>query len=189
MLTQQIKTGKDELAYVESLLDHLKRGETEADIEAVRIELIEAGYIKQRRKGKPSKTHKQKPHLYTSTDGFRIYAGRNNKQNDQLTLKDSRPEDIWFHTKDIPGSHVVIETQGKEVPPSTIEEAAIVAAYHSKGRDSTKIAVDYAEIRHVKKPSGAKPGMVIYNEFSSIIVDPQEKIINQLMGKQPKQSQ
>ena len=120
---------------------------------------------------------------YISTDGFTILCGRNNIQNDRLTLKDTRNYDIWFHTQKIPGSHTVVIADGKQVPNSTLEQAAIIAAYNSKARESTRVAVDYTIIKNVKKPNGAKPGMVIYDNYETAIVTPDEKLVNSLRAQ------
>jgi len=107
-----------------------------------------------------------------SSDGFEIFIGRNNKQNDRLTMKTARHEDIWLHVKDFPGSHVIIRTEGRQVPDSTLEEAAGYAAWFSKARSAPKVEVDYTPVRNVKKPSGAKPGMVIYVNYKTIVATP-----------------
>ena len=115
-----------------------------------------------------------------TTDGFTILCGRNNVQNDRLTLKESRNYDIWFHTQKIPGSHTVVIADGKPVPNTTLGQAAIIAAYNSKARESTRVAVDYTIIKNVKKPNGAKPGMVIYDNYETAIVTPDEQLVNSL---------
>ena len=120
---------------------------------------------------------------YRSSDGFLILCGRNNLQNDQLTLKDSRNYDLWFHTQKIPGSHTVVVAEGKEIPNRTMEEAAIIAAYNSKARASSKVPVDYVLIKYVKKPQGAKPGMVIYDNYKTAIVTPDEDLVRALAEK------
>lgn len=109
-----------------------------------------------------------------------IFAGKNNKQNDHLTLKVASKKDIWLHTKDIPGSHVIIKTDGKDVPDETIMAGAIISAYHSKGRQSSNVPIDYTYVKFVKKPSGAKPGMVIYENFKTIYITPHEEEIKKL---------
>lgn len=120
------------------------------------------------------------PAEYISSDGFPILVGKNNKQNDFLTLKLAHNNDIWFHTKNIPGSHTVIITGGQEVPDSTLAEAAQIAAYHSKARSSSNVPVDYTLIRNVKKPGGAKPGMVIYVKNKTLFVSPDENLVQRL---------
>ena len=118
------------------------------------------------------KKYKPQPHRYETTDGFTVLVGRNNKENDYLTLKTASKADIWFHTKDIPGSHVIVQTDGKELSESGIFEAAAIAAYHSKGRTSENVPVDYVAVRYVKKPAGAKPGMVIFTNNKTVWVNP-----------------
>lgn len=124
-----------------------------------------------------------RPMRFCSDDGFAILVGRNNVQNDQLTLRQSRNCDIWFHTQKIPGSHTVIITEGKEVPNRTLEQAAIIAAYHSKARHSALVPVDYTPIKHVKKVPGAKPGMVIYDVYQTAIVTPDEELVLRLTAR------
>ena len=182
MLTSLIKSGEQELQYIDSVFDSLTRAASENELSLIRSELFDAKYIRK----KPDKKQMKAtiPYLkYTSSDGFVILCGRNNLQNDKLTLKDSAKGDIWFHTQKIPGSHTVILTEGKSVPDKTLEEAAIIAAYNSKARASTKVAVDYTEIRNVKKPSGAKPGMVIYETYKTAIVTPDEELVKKLLAK------
>ncbi|MBQ8868365.1 MAG: NFACT family protein [Oscillospiraceae bacterium] len=182
MLTSLIKSGEAELLYIDSVFDSLTRAASESELSAIRAELFDAKYIRKKPDKKQIKT--SIPYLkYTSSDGFTILCGRNNMQNDKLTLKESAKGDIWFHTQKIPGSHTVVLTEGKAVPDSTLEEAAIIAAFNSKARSSTKVAVDYTEIKNVKKPSGAKPGMVIYETFKTAIVTPDEELIKKLVSK------
>lgn len=173
ILTEQIAKGREELAYLDSVLDILSRAETENDLEQLRIELAEQGYLRLlRRKGKPPKS--QPPMVFTASDGTRILVGRNNRQNDQLTLKTANKNDIWLHTQNIPGSHVILETGGKEPSQQVLEEAAQLAAYHSKARDSAQVPVDYCLVRYVKKPVGAKPGMVIFSNQHTLYVTPEK---------------
>lgn len=175
-LTELIAKGEEELLYIDSVFDALTRATTENEIIELRIELSEQGYIKSSKlKGKPPKL--LPPIKYISSDGFTIYVGRNNKQNDKLTLKDSSKLDLWCHTHNIPGSHVIIETNGQTPPDKTIEEACILAAFNSKARNSSKIPVDYALVKFVKKPVGAKPGMVIFTNNKTLYVTPTEEII------------
>lgn len=173
ILTEQIAKGKEELAYLDSVLDVLSRAETENDLEQLRTELSEQGYLRLlRRKGKPPKS--LPPMEFTASDGTRILVGRNNRQNDQLTLKTANKNDIWLHTQNIPGSHVILETGGKEPSHQVLEEAAQLAAYHSKARDSAQVPVDYCPVRFVKKPTGAKPGMVIFSNQHTLYVTPKK---------------
>ncbi len=171
MLKKFIEKGEAELSYIESVFDLLSRARTEDEVLMLREELAEQGYIKRSRQ-KNQKPVKLSPKEYVSTDGFRILCGRNNLQNDKLTFRDSRKNDIWLHTQKIHGSHTVIVTEGREVPSSTIEQAAIIAAYNSKGRDSSLVPVDYTEIRNVKKPSGAAPGKAVYEHYKTAYVRP-----------------
>ena len=139
------------------------------------MELSEQGYIKEP-KGKRKPPAALPPLEYKSSDGYKILVGRNNKQNDQLTLKQANNNDMWLHTKDIHGSHVIIESDGEEIPDRTLVEAANLAAYHSKARESSKVPVDYTRVRYVKKPAEAKPGMVIYVNNKTLYVEPKSKI-------------
>ena len=177
-----IEKGEEELAYLDSVFDALTRAAADAELTAIRDELAQQGYVRAAaRKGmKPAKLQ---PMRYRSSDGFLILCGRNNLQNDQLTLRDSRNYDLWFHTQKIPGSHTVVVADGKEIPNRTMEEAAIIAAYNSKARESTKVPVDYVIIKNVKKPQGAKPGMVIYENYKTAIVTPDEELVRSLAEK------
>lgn len=174
ILTEQIAKGREELAYLDSVLDALSRAESENDLEQLRAELAEQGYLRLlRRKGKPPKC--LPPMEFTASDGTRILVGRNNRQNDQLTLKTANKNDIWLHTQNIPGSHVILETGGKEPSQKVLEEAAQLAAYHSKARDSAQVPVDYCAVRYVKKPAGSKPGMVIFSNQHTLYVKPEQR--------------
>ena len=173
-LHELIAQGEEEQKYIDSVLDTLTRAETESDINQLREELSEQGYI--RKKGGKARADKSLPPMkYLSSDGYTILVGRHNRQNDKLTLKDSAKHDIWLHTHDITGSHTVIVTNGETPPDTTILEAARLAAYHSKGRQSAQVPVDYTLIRYVKKPAGAKPGMVIFTNQHTVYVRPDEQ--------------
>lgn len=170
---EQIDKAKEEAAYFDSLLQQIQTA-SPRDIEEIREELMEEGYIKQKQKRNGKKQQNVKPTLdtYTAGDGTEILVGKNNKQNDYLTNKLAGRDEIWLHTKDIPGSHVVIRT--KEPSDETILEAAVLAAYFSKARSSSSVPVDYTRVRHVKKPNGAKPGYVIYEQQQTVYVTPSE---------------
>ncbi len=171
ILTEQIAKGEEELAYIDSVFDALTRTQSEDEVNELRQELSEQGYIRSSKlKGKPPKS--RPPLEFTSPDGFTVLVGRNNKQNDQLTTKTADKTDIWLHTKDITGSHVIIRAEGKEVPDSTVMWAARVAAFHSRAKSSSQVPVDYVPVRFVKKPSGAKPGMVIFTNNRTLYVTP-----------------
>ena len=177
---KQKEINETEIAYLESVLEAILNVETKEDIAQIRDELTEQGYLKKRgQKGKKKDTL-PKPARFVSSDGFEIFAGKNNKQNDYVTLKLARSTDIWFHTKDIHGSHVIVKTNGENVPDTTLTEAAIIAAYYSKGKMSANINVDYTQIKNVRKPSGAKPGMVIYDNNKTAVVTPDEDLILKL---------
>ena len=178
-LSEQIKKGEDELEYIESVFDSLTRARTDSDIVELRIELAEQGYIRSgKMKGKPPK--EQPPLKFISSDGFVIVVGRNNRQNDKLTLKTADKNDIWFHTHDIPGSHVILLTNGMEPSEQTLSEAAMLAAYHSKAKNSSQVPVDYTRVKYVKKPSGAKPGMVIFTNNTTLYIKPDEEKVNNM---------
>lgn len=182
MLLGLIREGEDEYTYLNSVFDSLTRAKTETDVIELRIELKESGYIKNSRlKGKAPKS--LPPLKFISTDGYEILVGRNNKQNDKLALKDSDKNDIWLHTQKITGSHTVIKCNGETPPDSTIEQAAIIAAYHSSAKDSSTVPVDYTLIRYVKKPNGAKPGMVIFTNNKTIFITPDEEKVLSLKVK------
>lgn len=160
----------EEIEHLESILAALDIAMQEEDLVQIREELIESGYI--RRKGGSKKVKiTSKPFHYVSSDGFHIYVGKNNFQNDELTFKFANGNDWWFHAKQIPGSHVVLKTEGAEVPDRTFEEAARLAAYYSKGREQDKVEIDYVQKKHVKKPAGAKPGFVVYYTNYSMAID------------------
>lgn len=177
VLTEQIKKGHNELLYVESVLDTVMRAENERDLAQIRDELTEQGYL-HRQKGKQKNSAALPPYEFVSSDGFKILVGRNNRQNDKLTLKMAGKNDIWLHTKDIHGSHAVVFADGREVSDTAIYEAARIAAYHSKAQNSSRVPVDYTLIKYVSKPNGAKPGMVIYVNNKTLYVNPFNSIEN-----------
>lgn len=184
MLTELIKKGADDLVYLDSVLDCISRNENERELDEIRRELREQGFI---RGGKDKPDDKKKklsePMRFRSTEGFEILVGKNNKQNDQLTLKTAKATDIWLHTKDIAGSHVIIRTDGKTPSEHTIFEAAQLAAFHSKGKSGSGVPVDYVAMKFVKKPAGAKPGMVIFTNNKTLYVTPDESVVEKLRGK------
>lgn len=165
----QLKNTKEEIEYLQSVLTNINNAENYDEIKEMRTELMESGYIKFKKE--KQKQRLSKPLHYKSSDGIDIFVGKNNLQNDYLTTKFADKHDTWLHTKDIPGSHVIIKNFG-EIPDITLAEAANLSAYYSKAKDSSKVAVDYTEVKNVKKPSGAKPGMVIYYTNKTIYVTP-----------------
>lgn len=168
---EQLEKNEAELEYLQSVLTNIINCDSYDEIEDIRRELVETGYIKFKKSSGKTKGSQSKPLHFISTDGIDIYVGKNNIQNDYLTLKFADKKDIWMHTKNIPGSHVIIKNSNN-ISEKTLEEAAVLAAYYSKAKDSTKVPVDYTEVKNVKKPSGAKPGMVIYTTNKTIYVDP-----------------
>ncbi len=171
ILTAQIKQGEEELVYIDSVFDALTRTNSEDEVNELRMELSEQGYLKAvRLKGKPPKS--RPPLEFTSPDGYTILIGRNNVQNDKLTTKLADKTDIWLHTKNITGSHVIIRTNGTVPPDETIVYAARLAAFHSKAKSSSQVPVDYVNVKFVKKPAGSKPGMVIFTNNRTLYVTP-----------------
>ena len=176
---------KNEIDYLAGVENSADLAATPEELEQIRAELVDQGYLKP---AGPRKTGKKErdlplPSAFVSADGFTILAGKNNRQNDYLTMKLARPEDLWLHTREIPGSHVIIRTEGKKVPASTLQEAASLAALFSKAKDSSKVPVDYTLRRHVNKPKGTKPGFVIYTDFKTIITDPDPGLPERLTGE------
>lgn len=179
IVIEQIEKAQVEVSYFDNLLQQVQAASPK-DIQEIREELVEGGYIRERQKKKLKKAQNAKPVLdhFKSSDGTDIIVGKNNKQNDYLTNKLAARDEIWLHTKDIPGSHVVIRS--KEPSSETIREAAILASYFSKARNSSSVPVDFTKVRFVKKPSGAKPGFVIYDNQQTIYVTPDEELVLKL---------
>lgn len=176
-LATQIPLTKQEIDYIDSVLTQLEIASSQ-DVEEIRDELSEEGYLRKQRQKKKQKQKKSKPDKYYSSDGTLILVGKNNNQNDQLTMRTANKSDWWLHTKDIPGSHVVIRSDNPS--EETIEEAAHLAAYHSKFSMSSSVPVDYTQIKNVRKPNGAKPGYVIYDNQQTVFVTPDKKLVKQL---------
>lgn len=181
-LQDQIVQNENELTYLESIITFLNGILNENDIEEIRQELFQEGIIKKRviKNKKNIKQKASKPLHFISSDGFDIYVGKNNKQNDELTMHFATNKDMWLHAKDIPGSHIIIKNNGKEIPDTTLTEAATLAAYYSKAKSSSLVPVDYTQKKYVKKPNGAKPGMVIYETYKTAFVAPNKEIITNL---------
>lgn len=177
---EQLKIIEEELIYLESLIATLDTLQNDNDITEFRQELVAGGYVKAKRITRGNKISRSKPLHYISDDGFDIYVGKNNTQNDHLTLRTANSHDLWFHTKDIPGSHVIVVTNSKDTPENTILQAAQLAAYYSKAKTSSNVPVDYTIRKNVKKPNGAKPGMVIYENNKTLYVTPDESIIKNI---------
>lgn len=174
---QQIQETTDELNYLQSVIDQLELAGP-MDLHVIREELIEQGYIKNRQQQRKKQTKKSQPEQFIASDGTEIFVGKNNLQNDQLTMRTARKSDYWLHAKDIPGSHVIIRSD--QPTEETILEAAELAAYFSKYRHSAQVPVDLVQVRHIRKPNGAKPGYVIYENQTTYFVTPEEKNILKL---------
>lgn len=171
-LLAQMENGRQELEYVESVVLALQQAGDAKDVAAIREELLESGYLRSREKNRRKKKPVFRPREFVSPSGLRILCGRNNRENDELTLRTASKNDVWFHSHLAPGSHVILFTEGAEPTAEDLEYAASVAAGHSKLSAQNLAAIDYALVRHVKKPSGAKPGMVIYTDYKTIFVRP-----------------
>ena len=173
-LTEQIADTEAEIEHLESISNALDIARAENDLSQIKEELTEYGYIKKHhsnKKGQKAQA-KSKPFHYISSDGFDIYVGKNNFQNDELTFKMATGNDWWFHAKKMAGSHVIVKTPDGEIPDRTFEEAGRLAAYYSKGRTAPKVEIDYIQKKHVKKPGGAKPGFVVYYTNYSLMAAP-----------------
>ena len=184
ILTEQIEKGKRELDYLDSVLENLTLAEGERDLQEIRQELTETGYLRRASKSKGrEKTVTGKPMEFRSTAGLRISVGKNNSQNDLLTTKSAGRGDIWLHTQKIHGSHVILWTDGADPDARSLTEAAILAAYYSQARDGKKVSVDYTPVRFVKKPAGSRPGMVVYTTYQTAVVDPDSELARKLRVK------
>ena len=172
MLGQLIEESENELRYIESVADELGRASSVSDLNEIRSELALAGYIRERGDRK-KQVRASAPLEFVSPDGHRVLVGRNNRQNDELTLRTASDGDMWFHTKNIPGSHVIVFCNGDELSDETVLFAAELAAEHSKAAGSSSVPVDYTRVKYVKKPAGAKPGMVIYKTNKTVYVTPE----------------
>lgn len=180
MLTEQIASGEQELLYLESTLDCLSRAASERDIAEIRQELIDGKYLRPNGNKKQMKLPPSKPMHFVTADGFDILVGRNNRQNDLLTLKTANRHDYWLHTQKIHGSHVILVCNGAEPSDDAFTAAAMLAAKYSQGADGQNIPVDCTLVKNVKKPNGAKPGMVIYDHYRTIYVTPSENVLEKL---------
>ena len=176
-LTRQIELGQQELQYLQSVLETLNRADTEADLEEIRQELQAGGYLKRDTDKKRIKPAKVTPMRFTSTDGYPIYVGRNNRQNDELTFQLARKDDIWLHASKVHGSHVIISCAGVTPPDDTITQAAQLAAYYAETGNGQNIPVDVVPVKLVKKTPDRKPGMVIYHAHRTVIVNPYPDIV------------
>lgn len=177
-ITAQLEKARVELTYLESVLQELTLAESEQDFNDIRAELTDGGYL--RAKGRKQPQRPSKPREFRSTAGLRILVGRNNRQNDRLTAKDAEKWDIWLHTQRIHGSHVILCTGGAQPDEQSIAEAASLAAYFSQAQNSTKVPVDFTQVKYVKKPAGSPPGFVNYTNYKTILADPSEELVKRL---------
>lgn len=169
-LTELIQETADDIHYLESISNSLDIALTEADLIQIKEELMQTGYVRRKYTKKKEKITSRPMH-YISSDGYHMYVGKNNLQNEELTFSFANGNDWWFHAKGAPGSHVIVKTGGDELPDRTFEEAGRLAAYYSKNRGSDKVEIDYVEKKHVKKPNGSKPGFVVYYTNYSLVID------------------
>lgn len=185
LLLDQIPETKDEIMYLENVLISIENSSEVENLDEIKNELIKEGYLKDKTRNKKKRKNDEErlssPDQYLSSDDFIIYVGKNNRQNERLTLKTAHRDDIWLHVQNMPGSHVIIKKDNKNIPDTTLNEAAILAAYYSKAKNGKNIFVDYTERKNVRKLSGAKPGMVIYENYSTIRVNPDLKTIKSLV--------
>ncbi|HIS51481.1 MAG TPA: NFACT family protein [Candidatus Onthomonas avicola] len=183
-LTRQLEQGREELDYLESVLETVSRAEGERDLSEIRQELEDTGYLRRRKDGKKIvKRQRAQPLEFRSSAGLRISVGRNNTQNDQLTCKSAGKGDLWLHTQGIHGAHVILWTEGAEPDSQSVREAAMLAAWYSQGRESGQVPVDYTPVKYVKKPNGARPGMVIYTTYRTLYVTPDRELAEKLAVK------
>ena len=181
MLTQQLEKGRRELDYLNSVLDTIPLAEGEKDLQEIRQELTDTGYLRRPSKAKGrEKRVVSKPMEFRSSAGLRISVGKNNTQNDLLTCKQAFKSDIWFHTQKIHGSHVILWTEGRAPDLQSLNEAACLAAWFSQARGASRVPVDYTPIKYVKKPNGARPGMVTYTTYETAWVTPREELVKEL---------
>lgn len=176
-IKQQLELTTNEINYLDSVLASLEYVDIE-DVDGIVDELIQSGYIKKKKKNARRKRKKKVGENFQTTNGIEITVGKNNLENDQLTMKLSQKNHYWFHVKDIPGSHVILKTSTPD--EESIVQAATIAAYYSKARDSSKVPVDYVQIKHIRKPNGAKPGFVIFEGQKTVLVDPDRKLVADL---------
>ena len=182
ILTEQISVGEIEVQYFAGVLEELDRAESERDLSEIRAELEEGGYLRaaDRQNKKQMRQAPSKPLEFRSSDGFPIFVGKNNRQNDQLSLKSAHKNDIWLHIQKAHGAHVIIECGGAEVPDTTVTEAAMLAAYYSEAKQGQNLPVDVTPVRFLRKPNGAKPGMVVYDRYRTVYVTPDESLPERL---------
>lgn len=183
MLARLMEQGRAELLYLESVVQEIAQAESEQDFNDIRAELTEGGYIRSRGKKQQGFQRKSEPRRFRTEAGFLVLVGRSNRQNDKLTGKTADRNDYWFHTQKIHGSHVILCTEGREPDEGSILQAAQLAAYYSQGRSGGKVAVDYTPVKYVKKPAGARPGMVVYTTYRTLMAEADEELVRRLAEK------
>ena len=188
-LTKQIELGENELHYLKSVLEELNRAGTDAELEEIKRELQEGGYLRPESGKKKLKQAKLAPMRFESTDGYPIYVGRNNRQNEELTFKLARKDDIWCHASKVHGSHVIISCGGTTPPDDTITQAAQLAAYYSETSGGQNIPVDVTPVKQVKKIPNGKPGMVIYHTYKTVIANPYADIVVDELNAEKKEQE
>ena len=186
-LTKQIALGQEELHYLKSVLEELNRAQTDGELEEIRQELQAGGYLKADTGKRKMKQAKSAPMRFVSTDGFSIYVGRNNRQNEELTFRSARKDDLWLHAQKVHGSHVIIACAGAAVPDDTVTQAAQLAAHYAETAGGQNIAVDVTPVRQVKKIPSGKPGMVIYHSYRTVIVNPYPDIVVDALNAEKKE--
>ena len=188
-LTRQIQLGQQECQYLQSVLEELDRALTDGELEEIRSELQEGGYLRGDSGKKRIKQKKLPPLRFESTDGYEIYVGRNNRQNEELTFRSARKDDLWLHAQKVHGSHVIIACGGTTPPDDTVTQAAQLAAYYAETTGGQNIPVDVTPVKQVKKPPNAKPGMVIYHTYRTVIVNPYGNIVVDALNAEKKQEE
>lgn len=183
ILAEQIARGEIEEEYLGAVLDELNRAESERDLAEIRAELEAGGYVRSADRRRQQKQPASRPMRFRSSDGFEILVGRNNRQNDQLSLKTARRDDLWLHIQKFHGTHVIICCAGAPVPDGTITEAAMLAAWYSQAREGQNVPVDVTQVRNLRKPNGAKPGMVVYDRYRTVIVTPDAALCERLRAE------
>ena len=183
ILAEQIARGEIEEEYLGAVLDELNRAESERDLAEIRAELEAGGYVRSADRRRQQKQPTSRPMRFRSSDGFEILVGRNNRQNDQLSLKTARRDDLWLHIQKFHGTHVIVCCAGAPVPDGTITEAAMLAAWYSQAREGQNVPVDVTQVRNLRKPNGAKPGMVVYDRYRTVIVTPDAALCERLRAE------
>jgi predicted ribosome quality control (RQC) complex YloA/Tae2 family protein len=186
-LTHQMELGENELHYLKSVLEELNRAETDAELEEIRQELHAGGYVRMDNAKKRMKQSKVQPMRFESTDGYPIYVGRNNRQNDELTFRLARKDDLWLHAQKVHGSHVIISCGGTKPPDDTVTKAAQLAAHYAETAGGQNIPVDVTPVKQVKKHPAGKPGMVIYHTYRTVIVNPYKEIVVDALNAEKKE--